>query len=309
MRRAFVRTLVELAESDSRIVLLTADLGFMVLEEFNDRFPERFFNVGVAEANMVGVATGLATCGYIPFCYSIAPFATLRPYEHIRNGPILHNLKVRIIGVGEGYDYGHGGFTHHALEDLAVTRAQPGLSVIVPADSEQLESALRQTYDISGPLYLRTGKDERGPIPNLLGRFRLGKCEVIREGSDLLIVCVGAITQDVVTAVDNLARQQVTCTVAVVSSLRPAPVDDLAELLSAFSLVVTVEEHYIDGGLGSLVAEIAGDRGIGATIVRSGVRNGLPQVFGGASYLRQSCGLNVEGIVDTVVKAREGIAG
>ncbi len=134
MRRAFAKTLVELAERDPRILLLTGDLGYMALEAFSDRFPKRFYNMGVAEQNMVGVATGLAEAGFLPFVYSIASFASLRPYEFIRNGPILHRLPVRIVGVGGGFEYGHAGLTHYGLEDVGVMRIQPGITLIAPAD-------------------------------------------------------------------------------------------------------------------------------------------------------------------------------
>src|SRR5256712_11111775 len=127
MRRAFVNTLVELAERDPRILLLTGDLGYVALEPFAERFPDRFFNVGVAEQNMVGLATGLAEAGFTPFVYSIATFASMRPYEFIRNGPVLHELPVRIVGMGGGLDYGPNGMTHYALEDVALMRAQPEL--------------------------------------------------------------------------------------------------------------------------------------------------------------------------------------
>src|SRR3954454_19018313 len=145
MRATFVRTLCELADRDPRVVFMTGDLGYTVVEPFAERHPDRFFNVGVAEQNMVGLATGLAEAGFIPFVYSIATFATLRPYEFIRNGPVKHRLPVRIAGVGGGFDYGPDGTSHHALEDIAITRALPGLTVISPADFEQARSALRAT--------------------------------------------------------------------------------------------------------------------------------------------------------------------
>ena len=137
MRAAFATTLAELAERDQRILLLTGDLGYRALEPFSERFPRRFFNVGVAEQNMVGLATGLAECGFVPFVYSIATFASLRAYEFIRNGPVAHGLRVRIVGVGGGFDYGSAGPTHHGLEDVGVLRLQPGLTVVAPADCEQ----------------------------------------------------------------------------------------------------------------------------------------------------------------------------
>lgn len=155
VRRAVVQTVISLASRDDRILLLTGDLGFMVLEPFAARFPERFFNLGVAEQNMVGVATGLAEAGFVPFVYSIATFLTMRAYEFIRNGPILQRLPVRLLGVGGGFEYGPAGPTHHALEDLAIMRTQPELMVIAPSDSTQAQSALEETWNVPGPVYFR----------------------------------------------------------------------------------------------------------------------------------------------------------
>src|SRR6266566_4068220 len=126
MRGTFAKTLAELADEDPRILLLTADLGYMALEPFSERFPDRFLNVGVAEQNMVGLATGLAEAGFLPFVYSIVTFATLRPYEFIRNGPVMQQLPVRIVGVGGGLEYGNNGLSHYGLEDVALMRVQPG---------------------------------------------------------------------------------------------------------------------------------------------------------------------------------------
>src|SRR3954469_24923245 len=137
MRKAFVASLCELAARDERVMLLTADLGWSVLEPFAERFPNRFLNVGVAEQNMLGVATGLARQGRVPFVYSIATFASMRGYEQFRNGAVLHRLPVRVVGIGGGFAYGHAGPTHHALEDLAIARAQPGVTVLAPADQAQ----------------------------------------------------------------------------------------------------------------------------------------------------------------------------
>src|SRR5437016_102519 len=160
LRRTFVNALAELAEHDTRIVLLTGDLGFTVVEPFAERFPERFFNVGVAEQNMVGLATGLAEAGFVPYTYSIATFASMRPYEFIRNGPVHQRLPVRIVGVGGGLEYGVNGISHFALEDLALMRVQPGMTVVAPADVEQARSALVALADLEGPIYFRLGKDE-----------------------------------------------------------------------------------------------------------------------------------------------------
>lgn len=302
MRRAFTRTLCEIARSDPSVLLMTADLGFMVLEEFADAFPERFFNVGVAEANMIGLATGLASCGYIPYCYSIATFASMRGYEQIRNGPVLHDLSVRIIGVGGGFEYGHAGITHHALEDLAIARVQPGLAVVAPADQAQACEAIRTTYDLPGPIYYRLGKKDDHELPGLGGRFRLGRVETVREGKDILLIVLGSISEEANKAVEKLAESGIEATLTVVSSLRPAPVEDLVSLLKRFSVALTVEEHYVNGGLGSLVAEIAAEHVIGCKIVRCAVEN-MIAACDSTNRLREINGLSGEGIWTRAVEA------
>ena len=176
--------LAELADSDPRVLLLTGDLGFMAVEPFADRHPGRFINVGVAEQNMVGMATGLAEAGYVPFVYSIATFAALRSYEFIRNGPVLHGLPVRVVGVGPGLDYGPNGITHWALEDVAVLRPLPGLAVIAPADDPQTASAVARDHTLPGPAYLRLAR--MGPaIAGLDGRFAMGRAHVLGDGADI----------------------------------------------------------------------------------------------------------------------------
>ena len=207
MRATFIRTLVELAEEDERIVLLTGDLGFTVVEPFAERFPDRFFNVGVAEQNMLGVATGLAEAGFVPFAYSIATFATLRSYEFVRNGPVLHHLPVRIVGVGGGLEYGMNGLTHYALEDIAVMRTQPGMTVLAPADFQQARTALTETRAISGPIYFRLGKNETETVPDLGGRLRLDGVEQIGDGRDVAIVTTGSIAREAAAAVELLEAQ------------------------------------------------------------------------------------------------------
>ncbi len=302
MRRAFAGTLCKLAESDPNIILMTADLGFMVLEPFSDAYPDRFINVGVAEANMIGLATGLASCGYTPYVYSIATFASMRGYEQIRNGPVLHDLPVRIVGVGGGFEYGHAGITHHALEDLGIARIQPGLTVVAPADHMQAAEAIRATSDVPGPIYFRIGKRDDYALPGLDGRFRLGRTETVREGEDLLIVTLGSISSEAVAAAEQLAKDGIEATVTVVSSLRPAPAEDLARQLQAFALALTVEEHYIDCGLGSLVAEVAAEYGTGCRIVRCGVKR-MRAACDGETCLRERNGLSGEGLYHTAIAA------
>jgi transketolase len=303
VRRSFVRTLVELAAADPRLLLLTGDLGYNALEPFMERFPDRFFNVGVAEQNMVGMATGLADAGFIPFCYSIVTFASLRPYEFIRNGPVLHRLPVRIVGIGGGFDYGPQGTTHHGLEDLAVMRVQPGMTVIAPADHEQLACALRSAWDFPGPMYIRLGKDDTLTIPGLEGRFELGRAQRLRDGADCALIATGPVAVEAVGAADDLAARGIRATVLVIASIQPAPVDDLAGVLASVPVALTGEAHYVVGGLGSLVAEIAAERALGCRVLRCGVRQPPDGRSGSQAYMHRTHGLSREALVETALRA------
>lgn len=297
MRAAFVSTLTELAENDERLLLLTGDLGFMALEPFAERYPDRFFNVGVAEQNMVGLATGLAESGFVPFVYSIATFASLRAYEFIRNGPVAHGLPVRIVGVGGGFDYASAGPTHHGLEDIGTLRLQPGLTVIGPADGAQTRTALRRTWDLPGPVYYRLGKDDRAVVRGLDGRFRLGRSELVSEGGDVLLLVSGSLASETVAASNELGELGIEAAVAVVSTLSPSPVEDLRELLAPFSTAITVEGHYVTGGLGSIIAEVIAEAGIGCRLVRLGVKSASDGLSGSLQYLLRKHGLSKEAIV------------
>ena len=306
MRGTFARILCELADRDERVVLLTGDLGYTVLEPFRDKFPKRFFNVGVAEQNMVGVATGMAEAGMIPFCYSIGTFASLRPFEFIRNGPVLHHLPVRVIGLGAGFEYGTAGPTHYSLEDIGIMRTQPGLAIIAPADFEQAAAALNATWDLPGPVYYRLGKDDKSALAGLDGRFELGRVQTVRKGDDLVIFTCGPISFDVVAAADDLAVNGIDSTVVVVASVSPVPEHDLVEVLERHRVAISVETHTVAGGLGSLVAEVIADHGIGTRLVRLGVREGSKGRSGSAAHMHAKHGLDRASIVKA---ARSLLAG
>jgi transketolase len=300
MRKQFVATLTEIASADDRVVLLTADLGFTVLEPFVERHPDRFFNMGVAEANMISVAAGMAREGFIPFCYSIATFASMRGYEQFRNGAVLHHLPVRIVGIGGGFAYGSAGFTHHALEDIALMRAQPGVGVVVPADDRQVDRALRDNYGRPEPMYLRLAKDSV-THPELNGRFRWGHLEVIGDGDgDIVIVTTGAVTGVALEAQRQLRAEGISTVVAVAASIAPAPTEDLVALLSSRRACVVLEDHRPVGGVGSLVAETIADHGLGVRLIRCGVNDPPGETSGSEEFLRHRNGLDVAGLMTAV---------
>jgi transketolase len=297
MRSTFIRTLADLAEQDERILLLTADLGYTVLETFANRFPNRFFNVGVAEQNMLGMATGLAEAGFLPFVYSIATFATLRGYEFFRNGAIMQKLPVRVIAIGGGLEYSTAGLTHNNLEGIGVMRLQPGLRVLVPADSPQTRAALLATWDLPEPIYYGVGKNDNLIIPELGGSFALESPQWIGDGGDLLIVTAGSITAEVVKVAHLLNSEGIQTTLGVVASLNPPPL--LADKLAAFQQVMTVEDHYITGGIGSLVAEIIAEHGLGCQLTRCGARDLSHGISGSLESMRRLHGLTIAQLVET----------
>lgn len=303
MRSTFIKTLTDLAEDNDRIVLLTADLGYNALEPFAQRFPDRFINVGVAEQNMIGIATGLAEAGFIPFAYSIITFATLRPYEFIRNGPIAHNLPVRIVGVGGGMEYSHNGLTHFGVEDIAVMRTQPGLSVFAPADFRQTETVLRATWNLDGPIYYRLGKDDRITVPGLEGAFTQQAAQLIQEGKDCLLISMGAISNETAAAVSKLSNQGLSCAHAILAAINPAPTKSLIELLSRFPVVYTVEAHYLAGGVGSLVAELIAENGLKCRLTRLGLNRTPDSTSGDLAFLHKRYGLSPEAICERVIAA------
>jgi transketolase len=301
MRNSFVAELVEVARADASVMLLTADLGYNVLDVFAHEFPDRFLNVGVAEQNMAGIATGLAMTGRRVFIYSIATFATLRCFEQFRNGPALHNLPVCVVGVGGGYAYGNLGPSHFALEDISAMRALGGVQVVAPADPGQTRSAVRAISQWNGPAYLRLGKGGNPAVPGLEGRFGWNQPETIRQGDDLLFIATGAVVPEALAAAERLALKGIQARVAVQAHLAAEPTAELAELLKGYRGVLTVEEGVVTGGLGALVAQTIAQGGLGCRLQMAGARGGLAGPVGSREFMLASQGLDADSLADTAL--------
>ena len=207
MRTAFIKTLTELAGEDKNIYLLTGDLGFSVFEAFARKFPGQYINCGVAEQNMMGVAAGLALSGKKVVVYSIIPFVTMRCFEQIRNDVCLQNLDVKIVGVGGGLSYGASGATHHAVEDLAIMRALPNITILCPADPIEAELAVRAMFKIKGPVYLRLGKGREENIHLKSFKFQIGKANLIKRGKDITVIGIGSILKNAILAAEMLEKK------------------------------------------------------------------------------------------------------
>lgn len=310
MRNAFLDTLFELAIEDERIVFVTGDLGYRVVEKFMELRPRQFLNAGVAEANMTGLAAGMSLGeGKIVFTYSIANFPTLRCLEQIRNDVCYHDANVKIVSVGGGFSYGSMGATHHAIEDLAVMRALPNLTVVAPGDPVETRAATRAVVAHSGPCYLRLGKAgepivHTGPID-----FKLGKAIRLKDGGDLTIISTGGMLQTAMKAADRLSASNLKVRVVSMHTLKPLDNDEVFAAAKDTRAIFTLEEHSIIGGLGSAVAEVLAEADGPRTTFK---RLGMPSVFsphiGMQDYMLAQHGLNDEGVANTILatlKARE----
>lgn len=260
MRNHFADELLMLARADDRIVFLSGDIGNRLFDRFKAEFPDRFYNCGVAEQNMIGMAAGLAMCGLRPICYTIASFATVRCLEQIRVDVCYHNAPVVIVGVGAGLGYAELGATHHACEDIAMMRSLPGMSVICPGDPLEVRWALRAAMKHEGPVYLRIGKKGEPLVHTTWPEFRIGRAIPVREGRDVALLVMGTLLPTAVDASKLLAAQQVDAAVVSVPTVKPLDVELLERVFAEYPLVATIEEHGLAGGFGSAVAEWLVDR-------------------------------------------------
>jgi len=299
MRKAFIKALGEIVAKDKNVMLLTGDLGFSVFEEFAANFPDQYLNCGVAEQNMVGVAAGLALSGKKIFVYSIIPFATMRPFEQIRNDVCMHNLNVKIIGVGGGYSYGHLGTTHHPIEDIAIMKVLPNMKVFVPADPTETEFVVQAVAKDSGPAYIRLGKSKEENLHNAPFDMKIGKANVLREGDTLTIIGAGPILRNAIQAADILDKSNISC--RVVSLITVKPLDKEQVIKSAkIGPVVTIEEHSVIGGIGDSVAAVLAEENLNNGFKKMGVEDRFMTIVGDQDYLRAENKLSPEQLAASI---------
>ncbi len=303
MRDAFFKTLVEIAESDQRIMFLTGDLGFGAVNEFVKRCPRQFLNVGVAEQNMTGIAAGLAMAGKTVFTYSIANFPTLRCLEQIRNDVCYHNADVKVVSVGGGLAYGALGPSHHATEDLGILRMLPNMTVVAPADPVEVSRAVRALATMSGPAYLRLGRVGERKLHSESIEFTLGRAIQVRSGADVTLISTGGMLEMVLEAANQLLLSGIDARVLSMHTIRP--IDELAIKSAAAETraIVTIEEHSVIGGLGSAVAEVLAGLDTSTRLRRVGLPSQFMSSVGSHEYLRERSGLSVVQIHKTVVEA------
>ena len=302
MRTAFINTLTELAKENKSIFLLTGDLGFSVFENFQRQFPLRFFNMGVTEQNMIGVAAGLALSGKIVFVYSIIPFVTMRCFEQVRNDLCMQNLNVKIIGVGAGLYYGAAGPTHHAIEDIAIMRSLPNMMVVSPSTPDETRCVIESAIEYQGPIYVRLGRNY-GPIGSYKsGRFCLGQGVMVNDGSDITIISSGSILRIAKDAAEKLNNEGTQVRLINLHTIKPVDKEIILKAAKETNAIFTIEEHSIIGGLGSAVAEILAESNLKIMFRRFALPDAFVKEAGSREYLLEKSCLSAEKIARTILK-------
>jgi transketolase len=307
-REAWSVTLVEMAEEHPEIVVLSADLlKATIASRFGDRYPERTFNVGVAEQDLVGVAAGLALTGKIPVIATFSVFLLMRACEQVRTDVCYPNLNVKMVGTAGGLSFGLGGVTHATTEDIALARAMPNMVVIAPADYAETAQAMRAAIAQAGPVYIRVGRSAEPVIYADGCPFELGKANQLRDGEDVTIIACGVMVFESLRAADILQAQGVRARVLDMHTVKPLDAEAVWRAAHETRAVLTAEEHTVVGGLGGAVAETLAEAGVGVPFQRIG----LPDVFataGNPDYLRQLYGLNGEAIARQAMVLLDGPA-
>ncbi|MFN8570907.1 MAG: transketolase C-terminal domain-containing protein [Gemmatimonadaceae bacterium] len=296
--------LTEAARRDSRIVLVTGDLGFGVVVDFARERPQQFVNAGVAEQHMTGLAAGLAMSGKIVVTYSIANFPTLRCFEQIRNDVCGHRANVKVVSVGGGYAYGALGASHHATEDLAVMRALPGLLVVAPNDPIETRLATTAVLAHDGPCYLRLGRAGEPVVHSPDIEFTLGRAIVAKSGSDVTLVATGGMLSVALAAAEQLAAANLDARVLSMHTVKPIDRAALSAAARETSALFTLEEHSIVGGLGSACAEVLLEEDVRPVIFRRlGVADTVQRRIGDQAYLRHQAGLEAGLVARRILEA------
>ncbi|WP_042695603.1 transketolase family protein [Azospirillum sp. B506] len=302
MRNAFADEVTKIAGGRSELVLLSGDIGNRLFDNYKEKHKDRFYNCGVAEANMIGVAAGLSLQGLRPIAYTITPFITSRCLEQIRIDLCYHNLPSLIVGTGSGLSYGGLGPTHHSLEDIALLRAMPNMTVLCPADSQELRALLRAALDHPGPVYMRIGKKGEPQIHQTVPAVQIGRGLTLREGDDVCLISTGNALSLVLDTATELERVGIGVTVVQLHTVKPLDDALLQTVFSRHKVIASVEEHGLIGGLGGALAEWAADHGpFGSRLLRFGTPDRFPEAIGGQSYLRSAFGLTTDSIAARIL--------
>jgi len=300
MRTTFIKTLTELAEKDKSIVVLTGDLGFSVFEDFEEKFPDRYFNVGISEQNMIGMAAGLAKSGKKVYVYSIIPFLTMRPYEQIRIDVCYHNLDVTFVGVGSGFAYGPAGATHHSIEDISILRTLPNMTLIAPGDPIEVERSILECYKTNTPTYIRLSRNNEPIIHNKDIDFRIGKGLIVNKGSKIMIITTGNMLEEGCNILNHFNNSIGLCSM---HTLKPFDATLIHEISANYEYIITLEEHNIYGGLFSSVAEVIALNSSGnVRIIPFAINDEFSHYVGSQSFLKKKFNIDENAVIKKIVE-------
>ena len=307
MRNAYISALHQLSRTNNNILALVADNGTIVYDKYLEDFPDRFINFGISEANMVSVAAGLASCGRIPFAYTISNFLTFRAYEQIRNDVCLQKMNVKIVGIGVGFVYSYLGPTHHGTEDIAVMRVLPEMTIFSPCDPLETIKATNAAARIVGPVYLRLTTGGTPKIYEDDYGFEIGKGVTLREGSDIAIIATGSIVHEAMQAVNELEGLGISAKLINIHTIKPIDREIIINAAGETKAILTVEEHSITGGLGSCVAEVlVEEKCVLHSFKRLGLNDVFPQGYGNYQEMKALNGLSKDDIIREVNVVLEG---
>ena len=301
MRTAYLDTLYELASKDKRVYALISDNGAIVYDKYRSDLASQYLNLGISEANMLGMAAGMASCGKIPFAYTIGAFLAYRAYEFIRNDVCLQGQNVKIVGTGAGEVYSALGPTHHSTEDLGGLRSLPGLTILCPASPMEVRKATIAAYEMEGPVYLRLGTNKEPEIYGADYLFEVGRGVTVREGTDITLIGTGSIVKDLLDVADLLKEEDIDVRVVNMHTLKPLDKEIILQAAEETGKIITVEDHNITGGLGSAVAEAIAESGKGVMFCRMGLR-GFSNGYGSYAEVKKMNGIGKEQIAEEIRK-------
>lgn len=308
MRDTFVKTLFNIAKKDKNVHLITGDLGFGVLKDFFEKLPDQITNVGIAEQNMTGFATGMALEGKKVFTYSIGNFPTLRTLEQIRNDAAYHEVNLKIVCIGAGFSYGALGMSHHATEDIAIMRALPNVKVYSPADSFEAEEVTKLIYKSSGVCYLRLSRGTKKNIHEKQIDLFNNKSIQLKNGDKIAILFTGSIGEEAIAAEKELRQKNYNIGLYSFPIIKPLNKERLEKIIQKYKLLVTVEEHNIIGGFGSsindFVSQITGNK---PDLLNIGIDDKYSSIVGSQKYLRDKYNISSRSIVEKILNKWEEI--
>lgn len=300
MRSTYLNALYELAQKDDKVVSLVADNGLIVYDDFRRDFSDRYFNFGIAEENMVAAAAGMASCGMIPYCYTINAFLAYRSYEFIRDDVCFQNQNVKIVGIGTGLAYSTLGPSHHTTEDIGLLRSLPNLTVFSPATRTEVKWVMQESYKLDGPVYIRLGNNDKD-FYKLQPYFTIGRPTVVKHGTDITIMTTGPILNEVMLASELLAKVGIDAEVVSVHTLKPFNNKQVADIATATGKLVVVEEHNVIGGLYAAIAESLVENNKIVPVLKIGLEDRFAIGYGTLEEVRAENGLDCNNIYRKIV--------